>query len=1556
MSSLTEQSGTAGAVGNEPIASYPTPDSSQYDSQTNNITSPIYTDLAEQGNGDELVGNDNDSDIDSLFGDISDLNEILENAAKEDDNNNVVVKNNTHNHNNNLSNDAPQTPVKKTGSAHSYGELTGSGRRSDTSPTRDQLSFPTVAPLTFPTVTPKSNKTINTSTHEEIPVNASVGSAVVAISQPSVKQTNAAEQVPVNQTVIGNAVSHNGTFASTDETKKSRKQAEVTSHLLAAPTDKTAIPASDSSGSFTGLANGAIPKADFSSSILFGPELQKALFTDGEASADPDLPVYSNNNAACNGAEAIQATVAIVEEDIAVPDTPQRPPASLPSLTNIPMTQAPTFTGRYAGPANHNAMPTKPDTPLADQLRADFFDKYRQEKQLLSEYREAYRIWLLFTTNEDNKTQPEFSTTAEHHKSSAMTAQVAWAKHHARFENWKTGNPAVGPIIANIHEDTKALKTAEKQKAERAQFIQELRGKSAENQRYELARYDHFTSLMKESREREMWRSRVEAQIKAQEMVLAQRQAVIDEQKRIAAERKAEEERKKKEVEEQEKRKKEEAEKAEETRLLEEKLVAMLAQSAEEGRIRDEAKRAAEAEREAEENAVLEALGMQEDGTFGFPEPGQLESWSEIPAGMTTNAVIQNHDQAVSDQGHADQSLAPPGDSDNFEQQFQDAFGLQEDADMQLDKPLDFDAIFAEQETHQTTDLLTFDYHSLPESDEDLVMQAAAQGADQHHFDFNTPLRSVGVPAQQTPHGTHNHRPDFAAAVQPISVLAQPVSFLNQSISQSPVQHEASFTTQMQPDAAFDQPVPFPELPSVADQAMMVQAHDARAEEFFSADVQAQLPSISEVMSETQLEPLSCPLPADVPIEPKKPRSRKKKTPAKSQTNAGTASSGVLAMPDVHQQQMTSPSFGLDQVMDSDPFVNSTASQQLNQMPAMAQTSSGTAPAVTQQPVAQMTTTEETVSGNTNPVAQQDAQMLDNYSMFVQHPSRTPPKASLSAMQSPLSGRTSTRPSATQSSDNKRKASAAYGTETPTKRRLSVNRHGTVVPIAQPPPLPAGAQNTQSHAQNIQTPARQVQAPAQDFHTPQQIPVDPALHFGISPASDGTIIGTSIKAGICAAIKLILKEARTQGTVLSHMLIDGPAADFTGSEARGRIKEATKYHLVKVSATKPDTDRQAFINGAYKVLQGVLEEVEGHGTVFGNALLMGPIAGPELLAAKRAMVVMYREAAASYESPPRVDEGLARSAQVQQTPTRARHGLSNGIGNLALAGSSRLSVYPVAPGTPAMGHGHVAFQQPNGRVVSPQQSGHAVSSSPMQHYPVLPIQNTSPSPMHGYPRAAPHMNGSAIPTYPRPAVSDAPLMNTYPEPTNPYQQQHPHQHQQEPHPKPKKTPARKPRARKASTKAPTPSRSTPANNPNPAKTNHKNNNNTPISETETSTGPTPGTATATATTTATGQCIPRLYYRFADASFYMQLTADAAKQHYKAETTTTTTTTTTHHRMGRGTDAAEAALARFLEGARGMGVVEVRGGFVFRVWEGVEAGLRSLRGFMVGGGGGGGGM
>jgi hypothetical protein len=47
--------------------------------------------------------------------------------------------------------------------------------------------------------------------------------------------------------------------------------------------------------------------------------------------------------------------------------------------------------------------------------------------------------------------------------------------------------------------------------------------------------------------------------------------------------------------------------------------------------------------------------------------------------------------------------------------------------------------------------------------------------------------------------------------------------------------------------------------------------------------------------------------------------------------------------------------------------------------------------------------------------------------------------------------------------------------------------------------------------------------------------------------------------------------------------------------------------------------------------------------------------------------------------------------------------------------------------------------------------------------------------------------------------------------------------------------------------------------------------------------------------------------------------------------------------MGRGTDAAELALGRFVRAARErLGVVRCPADFVFRVWEGVEANLERL--------------
>ena len=404
-----------------------------------------------------------------MFGDISDLKDVLENSSKDDSNHNSSPKENTSIEAGN----APQTPVKNASGAHSYGEVSGSGRWDNTVVTPDHL--------TFPTPSPKFTKAAGTSINEELTKNGGIDNTATT----------------TNQTTVGNSVVRTGGIPAVDCNGNSSNHA--------APAGNIAIPDSNSSGDLVSLS-----------------------------------------------------TSAITEKEVAIPASPQRPPATPPRLFNLPLNHVPTSARRY-GPANHNEMPPKPETLLADQLRADFWVWHRQEKQLLFEYKKAYKAWALFTTEKDKKAKPDFSATSEPLESSAIAAQVAWSKQQQSFNIWKAANPAVELIIANIHDDAKALKAAEKAKAERDELIQELHDKPAERQKKELSDYDTFTHLMKESREREVWRSRVETQVKAQEMIEAQRQAVIDEQKRITAEAAAEEERNKKEVAAEEERKKEEA-------------------------------------------------------------------------------------------------------------------------------------------------------------------------------------------------------------------------------------------------------------------------------------------------------------------------------------------------------------------------------------------------------------------------------------------------------------------------------------------------------------------------------------------------------------------------------------------------------------------------------------------------------------------------------------------------------------------------------------------------------------------------------------------------------------------------------------------------------------------------------------------------------------------------------------------------------------------------------------------------------------------------------------
>ncbi|KAL2174322.1 uncharacterized protein P884DRAFT_280299 [Thermothelomyces heterothallicus CBS 202.75] len=1130
-------------------------------------------------------------------------------------------------------------------------------------------------------------------------------------------------------------------------------------------------------------------------------------------------------------------------------------------------------------------MPSKPDTPLADQLRADFWAWYHRDMQHLLLYKKTFREWAAFTKSDTSKAKPDHDSIAERLKAAAIDAQVAWAEQHAEFERWKAANQAVGPIIANAHQDTKAIRAAEKQKAERADFVRnDLRGKSEKQQQQEVARYDHFTRLMAQSREREMWRTRVEAQIKAQ--------AMIEEQNRIAAaaaaaaaeeaRRKAEAEeleRQRKEAEAEEQRKLAEARAAEDERLLREKPAAAAAQAAEKEKAEEQARREAKAQRLADESLLLQMLGFPEVNRSGSLGNNTPHDWNgDLFAGVTTDIAAQ---QWAQENYMSDKT---GGDLDNFDHQFQEAFQFADDLLLPSNEPLDFDATFAEQD-------------------------AMLQTGDLPGIDVPTLMQLDTAPAHQVAHL------QFSLAGDGRDVMAQ--------------------------------------------------TKDISAEQFLPL-VQPQIPSVPVGMSSNEAgQPGTTRTQVSAEGSTGKKRPSRKRVNPKTQPNATANPKSIpMAMPSEEaQHQLSEPSFGLGQVMALDPFVTSanthelpssgqgtfslnkpateltprddpaavpsaghmshvadTAPDQMEHKSFRTQEYSGSSSPTMQRQMPQMSqmpATELTSHGTAGPIVQKPPQDPSDYTIFMKRPSQASSPASLSSVQMP-STHFSAYAAATLSSDNnKRKASVSHGTETPTKRRQTVNRQAAVVPIAQSLPVPVSSQG-------LQTPARTAQLPAQGLQTPeQQVPIDPALHYGISPPSGGMLFGTSIKAGVCAAIAHIVKEAKL-GTVLSQVLLDGPIADFGCPEISGHIKQATKSHLIAVSAAGPEDDRQAFLSGAFKVLQGILHEIEERGSVFGKALLDGPMSGPALMPARKAMSTVYKAVMAEYRSPPRFEGDSVRPTHAQQTPTRmslARSRISSqsSMGNgSAVAGSPHLPTRPGGPDTFI-----------HGRTASPQTNGHAASSSPMQPFPMLSAEHGGyPSSNHAYPSPPSLMTGYTVPDCQQPAVSkpaaaqrSSHTCDDVPGPTNyyPQEQQQALEQQQagQAEQKSKKASARrKSRARKSSTPA--------------VMTNSQ-----PPTDDKTATTTMSTTATAAATGDATpspgGQCIPKLYYRFADGAFYMQLQTASGE--------------VTHHRIGaKGTTAAEAALGRFLAeaGARLGGVAECPADFVFRAWEGVEENLRAL--------------
>ncbi|KAK4241065.1 hypothetical protein C8A03DRAFT_41466 [Achaetomium macrosporum] len=1126
-------------------------------------------------------------------------------------------------------------------------------------------------------------------------------------------------------------------------------------------TGNSALPSSTSSGDFTGLADGAAPAADFNNSIVFGAELQRALFVNGEAAADPQLPASNTtSNPMANETQGTEAAPIAGEEDITVPVTPERPPATPPRLVNLPITGPPVAPPEFevGGPANHNPLPPKPDTPLADQLRSDFMDRYGKYRQILHEYKLAYRAWAVFTSKADNKTKDDYDTEAEKLKTTAVNAQVAWVKYHHSFEKWKAENPAVKLIIDNIDEEMKAVSTAQRAKEERIQFIKDMQDKSKDEQRKMLSRLDNWQYLMKTARDREVYRGRVETQTKVQAMIEAQRQALIDEQNRIAAE----EARKKAEAEAEERRKQAEAE-AEAKR-----------KKAEEERLKTDAEYAAKVQEEEEQRLMFETL---------------LASMQE----QTQQETGPDNCNNVQD--------PQTGSGNNFEQQFQGDFGSQFGFDAQYNEPLDFETLFAQQEAE---------------------MQAASQN---------------GV----------------------------------------------DFTSQ----PGFDIDAPFPELPSFEDQ--IDQLLNARAQEFFSANVrvQAQLPSLHETMSANadsavnQSQSIDDPIPAETPTGRKKAQPGKRKTAVKAKPGNGTASQSIQPqMPTQTQQQfaaqlemtqMPVPSFGLEQVMASDPFVSTG--------PKQGTSNNGQGVFHTN-----LLSAAQMPSELANVPVQQTAQQLSSYSAFVNLGSNTPPQLSLSALMSSASAHASGQLTATPSSDNKRKASAAASMESPTKRRQSVNQQVAVVAVTQStpqPPLPTGS------LQILDT-------PVQNFQTP----VNTAFHFGISPPSGGdmpfgtAMFGTAAKAGIVTVIRRLISEARRRGTILGQMLADGLQADFTDGQTGSRIKQVTKSCMVAVNATNPEDDNHAFNGGASKALLEIMQEMEHHGTVFGKGLLAGPLSG------------LFNEVAESYTSPPRFGGNSTQLAQpvIQATSASAPHAPTHvsqqpNVGNTSIpTGSPQVPGYPLLSASPVPSHAGVQ-----------QQNGHGSPATATQAHHRMPSNNSSSS-MEGHPTSAAAMNGPAPPSYQELLQQLQQIQQQRDQQLQEIQQLKQQQT--------KKTPApRKPRARKSSVAVSTPATDTAARN-------------TPSPTQDSVTG-SPGNAAPasnnnnTAGQSAPGQYVPRIAYHFSDRTFYMQ-------------------------KIGAGTVAAQTALRQFLSDAQAMGPLVVPPSFVLKLWLTMEQNLENLRRVLMG--------
>ncbi|KAL1839771.1 hypothetical protein VTJ49DRAFT_1194 [Mycothermus thermophilus] len=965
-------------------------------------------------------------------------------------------------------------------------------------------------------------------------------------------------------------------------------------------------------------------------------------------------------------AAAGPATSANVAKSAAVvPSSPPPPPSPL-NLINVPLSGPP-------GPDRHlgvrsNPVPAKPATPLADALRAAFWEWQEKDKRALAKYQEAYKAWYKVKVAIEKKEKgkgsgavPESAVkTLEKKRAAAVAAQVAWAEQNKVFAEWKAANPGVELIEANAVADTGRVQVAAREKKERADLVDELGGYTQSHNNSQLRAHDEMLRLTAESRAREMWRQRVEMLAKVEAMITGQqrliedarRQAEMEQQNRLATIA-AEEEGRKKALEEA--RKKAELE------------AALEAQEEERKKAEEHARRKAKAEARKKAKAEEERKKAEEAKKIAEARKEELaKANNEVEAHPNYFAAASREykqtfglDNDSENVGQLEQQLLEALQNDGHQPQQQTLIAAQNDGDpMDIDGPSYMGVGLPQQNaTHQGDshdDIRRINQVGFP------IVSFDGQN------DTAVPQPSSNAPPQQLAQG----------ASESAMRLQQFMSEAREEIAANPPQNA--------------QPVMMPQGPALSEEGIsrfnfpmmtLAEANHPGAQPSAIPGIIPSQPGTTNQAPATQPGNVAPPAENARPI--KKPRSRKKKATKAT----GTPSDQAMSSPATQSTppQFPVPTQGFAQGTTADPFTSSPASQgSPTSNSGQAMFIGGGAPATNQshgfavpqvpqgghpnnygQPIfGHILPGTAQAQGFETPTPHQRA-AGPNSAFPATGSSGKSPTDKLTGLflpktQSPAGPSTgqcdfpSLPPStnASGSKSHKRKASTpAAGTQKPAKRRQSTTQRRQS--IAQ---QPVGQQGivAEGNANDDCVITAVVPRAGPAGKTPPQVPVDPALHFNISPPSEGRpVIATAIKAGAMEAINHLLEQGRKDGTMLGLTLFEGPGFDYSKDVQTESLVGSVIDKVLNDS--KPVDNRQAYNSGAFQLLRKVLEEATEQSTVFGHSFLVDELNKEDKANAKRAMSEVYRKVSNKYTSPSRSDVEntgtISSTIQAQQTPT-----------------------------------------------------------------------------------------------------------------------------------------------------------------------------------------------------------------------------------------------------------------------------------------------------------------